>query len=329
MRPRYSELSEGDQTHFVDLFFLPKAPYDHSFKRFSFPFLVFPLMRDKAKPELDPDSIQLIDFVKRAAGMGVRYIELTKGFKIDDETFDRLSQLADQLYKQTGVVVRWNFAFFRNADAKKNAELAVSLLTQLERKPSQVVVGVDLLANEETSPALEAGQQSYAPIEAAALGRSDKFHTRLHRTFHAGELGLSENVRDAIIFGAERVGHGVHLNDDPVTLEQARQMKLGVEVAPISNLRLRVVKNLKEHPFLKFLRLGLRVSLATDDEGVLETDMNKECAKVVMDTDVTYDELKQMADNSIDTAFVNDEQKQKLRTWLDSSFAEFERKRDF
>lgn len=321
---RYKDLSSDEQTKFVDLFFLPKSPYDHSFKRFSYPFLIFPLLRDKSKPELDPDYLQLVDFLKRVHSMGIRYVELTKGVKLDGDSMARLHEMAESLHKETGVLVRWNFAFFRNAEASKNGELAHQLLQTLEQKPSKEIVGIDLLANEETAPALEAGQLSYAPVLAAALGQSSQYRTQLRRTFHAGELGLSENVRDALILGAERVGHGVRLNNDPVTLEYARRLKLGVEVSPVSNLRLRVVRNLSEHPFLRFLRLGLKVSLSTDDEGVLETDMNNECQLVVNQTDIEYVELKQMAYNSIETSFASVEQKQNLLKWLDDSYTKFE-----
>lgn len=322
----FLELSVQDRTRLIDLFFLPtEKSFDHSFKRFSFPFLIFPILRDKQKPHLDPDYLQLVDFLKRSYSLGIRYVELTKGFRFDPKDLVKLHETAEALYKETGVIVRWNYAFFRNASAAKNAEQAKALLKSLEAHPSQEIVGIDLLANEEKDPALEAGQQSYAPVVAAALGQHPNFTTKLRRTFHAGELGRLDNVRDALIMGAERVGHGVLMDHDPVTLEYARKISLGVEVNPVSNLRLRVVKQLKDHPFLKFLRLGLKVSLSTDDEGVLETDMNNECVLVIQQTDVNYVEMKEMVYNSIDSSFATVAQKLELRKWLDQSFEEFER----
>ncbi len=322
---RYSEMKPEDQKKLVNLFFLPPQPFAHSFKRFSFPFLVFPVLRDRSKPQLDPDYIQLREFLRSAHSMGIRYVELTKGLRLDPDSIAKLRETAESLEKETGVIVRWNFAFFRNADPKKNGELSEQLLKSLSTTPSREIVGVDLLANEETAPALEAGQQSYAPVLASAYSHHPNYSVKLRRTFHAGELGRIDNVRDALIMGAERVGHGVKMNDDPVTLELARRADLGIEVSPVSNLRLKVVPDLKSHPFLKFLRLGLKVSLSTDDEGVLETDMNNECVQVVTQTDVSYKELRQMAVNSIETSFAREEEKQKLLAWLEKAFEDFER----
>ena len=142
---------------------------------------------------------------------------------------------------------------------------------------------------------------------------------------HSGELGDAHNPRDAILLGAERLGHAVKLIDDPVALEYARHQALPVEVNLTSNVRLGVVASIETHPFLKFLRLGLKPSLSTDDEGILDTDINQECTLAIEKTDINYAELKQMGYNSIDTSFAPADLKAKLRGQLEADYSVFEK----
>ena len=162
----------------------------------------------------------------------------------------------------------------------------------------------------------------YIPTLASIKSGKKSFH----RTMHAGELGDPRNPRDAMILGAERLGHGVKLEEDPIALEYATIHKIPVEINLTSNVKLQAIKNLKDHPFLKYLRLGLKVSLSTDDEGIFKTNINQECEKAILNTDVTYAEMKQMAFNAIDAAFISEGEKQPLREKLNSQYAEFEKK---
>jgi adenosine deaminase len=186
---------------------------------------------------------------------------------------------------------------------------------------SSAIVGIDLLGNETSTPALETGQAEYATIlRAVREGKSS-----LHRTMHAGELGDPRDPRDAMLLSAERLGHGVQLIEDPVALEYAATRKIAVEVNLVSNIRLQAIDSLKHHPYLKYLRLGIPVSLSTDDEGILDTEINKECQVAIAETDVTYFELRQMAFNSIETSFADEATKERLLGKLKESFSRFEK----
>ena len=167
---------------------------------------------------------------------------------------------------------------------------------------------------------LEHGQALYFPMLKAVLdGKS-----RARLGVHAGEMGDPRNVRDAILMGAERIGHGVKLRQDPVTLEYARLRKLPMEENLTSNVRLQAVPSIAQHPFLYFHRLGLRVSLSTDDEGILKTDINHECVEAITKTDINYRELRQMILNSLETAFAPLEVVSPLRGNSKKDLAEFE-----
>jgi len=97
---------------------------------------------------------------------------------------------------------------------------------------------------------------------------------------------------------------------------------VGINIS--SNLRLTDVPDVEHHPFLNYLRLGLPVSLSTDDEGIFDTDINRECELAIAKTDITYAELKAMAFNSLSTSFASDEDKKSLLGILSARFQQFE-----
>jgi len=319
----YLDYSEEEQNSILAFFFLPDNPPTHDFKRFEAIFKIHSLLKkDKSKKKWVKEKTYL-DFLKRSASQNVSYVEFTKGLRPSVSTFEQLHTWAEEWYQETGIIVRWNSAFVRTLDFDTNTQKTQELISVLENKPYTELVGIDLLANEANTPALETGQNIYIPVLAAHQQGTIK----LHRTMHSGELGFVHNVRDAMIMGVERVGHGVLLAQDPLALAYAIEVKnLPIEINLYSNYRLQVQADLSKHPFLDFLRLGLPVSLSTDDEGMFVTDITNECKVAISYTDITHKEFKQMSYNSIKTSFADEAVKTSLLKKLDEDFARFEAK---
>src|SRR5262249_50302658 len=140
-------------------------------------------------------------------------------------------------------------------------------------------------------------------------------YPNVHITLHAGELarglvppdGLRSHIRQSVQVGhAERIGHGVDImeEDDAVTLlqEMARRNVL-VEICLSSNDLILGVRG-KQHPLGTYLKYGVAVALATDDEGVSRSDMTAEYIKAVTDHGLDYFQLKAMARASLEHAFL-------------------------
>lgn len=314
---RYSQLSPEGRARFADLFFLP--PGTHPFWRFDAAFYFMPYALNSGAPDYAANLTRAYrDFGARAVREGLIYVEFTTG--VSSSSIALLERIAEELRSDLGLEVRFNRSFGRLSPPETQAKQAADLL---ERVASPLVVGIDLLGNETLTPALKHGQIPYGKVLAAV--RAGK--SALQLTQHAGELGDARNPRDALIFGAKRLGHAVKLRDDAVALEYAARNGTGIEACLVSNHRLQAHGDFATHPYLDYLRLGLGVSLATDDEGILETDINRECETAVLETDVTYAELRSMAFHSIDAAFAQEPLKLRLREKLEARFAEFERKR--
>jgi adenosine deaminase len=140
-------------------------------------------------------------------------------------------------------------------------------------------------------------------------------YPNVHVTLHAGELvegsvppeGLRFHVRDSVeMAGAERIGHGVDALNETNSLELLNEMakkNVMVEICLTSNEVILGVRG-SNHPLHDFMRAGVPVALATDDEGVSRSDMTHEYLKGAQDQNLSYGELKRMARTSLEHAFI-------------------------
>lgn len=99
----------------------------------------------------------------------------------------------------------------------------------------------------------------------------------LHCLPHAGETVGPDEVWSAVRdLGAERIGHGIGAAADPALLDHLAEHAVTVEVCPMSNVRTGAVPSLAEHPLPRIVAAGVPVTLATDDPGMFDTDLDTE-----------------------------------------------------
>jgi hypothetical protein len=140
-------------------------------------------------------------------------------------------------------------------------------------------------------------------------------YPNVHISLHAGELwdgmvppdGLSFHIRNSVETGhAERIGHGVDVmrETDPIGLlkEMARRHVL-VEICLTSNDLILGVRG-NEHPLPIYMKYGVPVALATDDEGVSRSDMTHEYLRAVEGYNLSYAQLKDIARASLEHSFL-------------------------
>lgn len=136
---------------------------------------------------------------------------------------------------------------------------------------------------------------------------------------HAGEFGGAERVREAIeLLGVTRVQHGVRAIEDPDVVRLAAQRGVTFDVCPISNVRLKVVPSMREHPIRRLMQAGVRCTVSTDDPLNFANTINDEYAALADELDFSREELAQVAKNGWEVADVSRETKQR-------SLAEIER----
>jgi adenosine deaminase len=95
-------------------------------------------------------------------------------------------------------------------------------------------------------------------------------------TCHAGEGDGPDSVHQALHeCGAQRIGHGTRIGEDPALLAYAVEHKIPLEMCLTSNLHTHAVPSLAEHPFKRYLDQGAVVTLNTDGrlmDGISLTD---------------------------------------------------------
>ncbi|MFB9430824.1 adenosine deaminase family protein [Streptoalloteichus tenebrarius] len=124
---------------------------------------------------------------------------------------------------------------------------------------------------------------------------------------HAGETTGPEPVWSALRErGAERIGHGITAVDDPRLLEHLAERGIALEVCPPSNVRTRAVRSLAEHPLPRLLAAGVPVTLATDDPGMSDTDLNHEYPLCHTEVGVSPAELAELSRAGVRAGFCDD-----------------------
>jgi len=145
-------------------------------------------------------------------------------------------------------------------------------------------------------------------------------------SIHAGEVDEPNfHVRDTLLLGAERIGHGLNLITDDDTMRLMRHGPYLVEINLISNLLLHYIDDYAQHPFPEYLRTGIPVALSTDDRGMWGSTMTDEFYVAVTEFNLSWEEVGQLGRISLAHAFVSPELKQELLARYDSDIGRFER----
>ena len=152
-------------------------------------------------------------------------------------------------------------------------------------------------------------------------------HSGVRLSIHGGEVDEpNSHVRDTLLLGADRIGHGVNLITDPDTMLLMRHGPYLVEINLISNLLLEYVSDFSQHPFPEYLRTGIPVALSTDDRGMWDSTMTDEFFVAVKEFNLSWTEIKRLSENSLKYAFLDEASKAGLLDTYRTNIREFEQR---
>ena len=124
------------------------------------------------------------------------------------------------------------------------------------------------------------------------------------RVAHAGEEGPPQYVWDALdLLGAERIDHGVRSLEDQRLVARLRDEQTPLTVCPQSNLKLKVVDDLAQHPLRQMLEAGLNVSINSDDPAYFGGYIADNYLRTAQALDLSREEISQVAVNSLRSTF--------------------------
>jgi adenosine deaminase len=173
------------------------------------------------------------------------------------------------------------------------------------------LVALNLVAPEDS----DASMSNFA-LQMQMLNYLHSVYPKAHITLHAGELAPAfveahepqTHIRDSIEQAhAERIGHGVDVmqeQDAAGLLKEMADRKTLVEICLSSNDLILGVRG-KDHPLNTYIKDGVPVALATDDEGVARSDITTEYVRAVEDQGLGYWQLKTMARTSLEYSFAS------------------------
>lgn len=132
----------------------------------------------------------------------------------------------------------------------------------------------------------------------------------LHTVAHAGEEGPPAYIHQALdLLGVERIDHGIRAVEDPVLLQRLAAEGIPLTVCPLSNVRLRTVSTLADHPLLKLDEAGVRVTVNSDDPAYFGGYVGDNYLAVRDALGVTSDQAARFARTSIEASFASDARK--------------------
>jgi adenosine deaminase CECR1 len=269
----------------------------------------------------------LVDNIKAFAAEGLAYLETqtsargmfdNEGRPISDAdgaAFVR-ARLAAPDVAATGLVVRLQEAVLRFTPV---AEQDLRETYEFVAANRDLWVGLNMVGIEESG-------KGYPARFLDTFRDLRRRHPTLPLSIHAGEMdGPNSHIRDTLLLGASRIGHGVNLLKDPDTLLLLQQSRRTlIEVNLISNRLLEYVPDLSVHHFPELLRTGVPVCLNTDDRGMWDSNMTDEYFTAVTLFNLSWPEVVALGRNSLAYAFVEEPVKSRLLAAYAERVAAFE-----
>lgn len=138
---------------------------------------------------------------------------------------------------------------------------------------------------------------------------------------HAGEEGNADYVWEAIdLLGIKRIDHGNNSLQDEHLVAEIIKRDLALTVCPLSNLALKVVNDLKDHPLKKMMDLGLKVTINSDDPAYFGGQVNKNFEAIQEALNLSKKDLYLLAKNSFEYSLLDGETKNKYIQELENYY---------
>ncbi len=200
-----------------------------------------------------------------------------------------LRDAMDDAYRRYGITSELILCFLRHLsedDALATLDAALPFRGDL--------VGVGLDSGERGNPP---SKFERVFTRARALG--------LRPVAHAGEEGPAAYIREALdLLHADRIDHGVRCEEDPDLVDRLVREQTPLTVCPLSNLKLCVVRDLRDHNLARLLRRGVAVTINSDDPAYFGGYLGDNYRATAVALELTADELVVIAQNAVRASFL-------------------------
>jgi adenosine deaminase len=183
------------------------------------------------------------------------------------------------------------------------------------------------LPESEAYQTLEAAKPYYQHIKAVGLDSSELGHppSKFERVFkkarslgfkivaHAGEEGPASYIWEAIeLLDVDRIDHGVRCQEDQALMAYLKEKQIPLTLCPLSNLKLCVIDDMKEHNIVQLLDAGLLVTVNSDDPTYFGGFLNENFEALHTALNIDESTIRALAANSFRASFLPAERKKAL-----------------
>lgn len=252
---------------------------------------------------------------------GIFYIELRfspEHFALQND-WDRLEitrlvvDACNAAANETGVGIKYLITFNRG---KQNQYEMLDLYRKIKKLNIPEIVGMDLAGDETAHP-----PENFIEFfkEVAADG--------IRATIHAGEVSPSSQVWDSIKYlDASRIGHGTSTIKDEKLQKFLQERGIVLEQCITSNYQTGSWVDIENHPLGRLYRLGVPVTINSDDPTIQDTDLTDDYIKAVKFFDLDLNDLTKLNLIAIEGAFLSDAEKASLKKRYLAAVDEFKQK---
>ncbi|GLF93775.1 adenosine deaminase [Streptomyces yaizuensis] len=254
----------------------------------------------------EDDFAELTDaYLARAAAQGVRHAEIffdpqahtVRGVPIAT-VIEGLARALDDSERRHGVSTRLIMCFLRDQSAAFALETLQAARPHLHR-----ITGIGLDSAEVGHPPAKFREVYEA---AGALG--------LRKVAHAGEEGPASYITEALdVLGVERVDHGLRCLEDTDLVERLVRERIPLTLCPLSNVRLRAVDVLEDHPLPRMMDAGLLCTVNSDDPAYFGGYVGDTFHAVREALGLDEERLRELARNSFTASFLEDDEERRAR----------------
>ena len=264
------------------------------------------------------------ELVQQALEEGLVYVELRgspqkygDGLQFVMQFYEFLQIELENLLEDSKPQFRFIIIADRRSDTatlKATIDLAVAAKQALP----DFVVGLDM-----------AGDEQQTKPEAIAHLFLPAFEHCLPITIHAGEGESAESIWQAAYhLHADRIGHGLTLNDNDKLAKRFRDRNICLELCPTSNREVVGFKDLRylesfiypQYPLIDLWQKGLPLTICTDNPGISRTTMAEEylTAAAMSNYQLTLWDVLGIIKQSFVHCFLSGDDKEKLLKEVDA-----------
>lgn len=251
----------------------------------------------------EADFYELIwEYLLKAKDQNIRHVEIF---------FDPQTHIARGLSFETIINGIYNALSDGTRDLNISFCLIMCFLRHLpESEAVETLVQALDFRDKITGIGLDSSESGHPPSKFMRVferARKEGFMT----VAHAGEEGPPEYIWEAVQgLNVHRIDHGVRAFEDESLINELKRRRIPLTVCPLSNIKLRVFKNIRQHSFKTLFDQGLCVTVNSDDPAYFGGYVVENYLALQKAFQLTRNDIAQLAINSFNAAFISLDKKE-------------------